>query len=130
MTRRVACVCRSAGAALLLGALALGCGGSLPERASPEKARQALETALDAWKKGTSFETLAKGTPPIYFNDPKYKDGRPLSDYAVQDGHEFHGQSVRLSAKLTLAGKDGGATKERAVAYLVDTSPVVVIVPD
>lgn len=114
---------------LVLAVGGLGCGGSLPERATPEKARQGLEIALEAWKKQESIEALAKGSPVVYFNDPKVQKGLQLSDYAIQDGHDFFGQSVRLSATLTFAGKDG-ETKERNVSYLVDTSPVIVIVPD
>lgn len=85
--------------------------------------------ALNAWRKGESIEALAKGSPVIYFNDPKVQKGLQLSDYTVDEGHEFFGQSVRLSAILSFVGKEGG-TKERTVAYLVDTSPVIVIVPD
>jgi hypothetical protein len=112
-----------------LSAFALGCGRSLPEQANPEKARQALEMSLDAWRKGESIPGLAKGSPVIYFNDPKVQKGMQLSAFTIEDGHDFFGQSVRLSATLSFA-RDGGATKERTVVYLVDTSPVIVIVPD
>ena len=50
-------------------AAVLGCGGgTLPERANPERARQALRTALDTWQKGESTEALANGSPPLKSN--------------------------------------------------------------
>ena len=108
----------------------LGCGGgSLPERADPERARQALKTALETWQKGESTEALAKGSPPIYFNDPKIQRGMRLASYEVEDPHDFFGQSVRISVKATFA-RDEGESKERKLTYLIDTGAAVVIVPD
>ncbi|MCI0681486.1 MAG: hypothetical protein L0Y71_05230 [Gemmataceae bacterium] len=118
-----------AGAACLVCGL-VGCSrGSLPEQADPDKAKRALRTALAAWKKGESIEALAKGSPPIYFNDPKVQKGLRLASYEVNDSHEFFGQSVRVTVKATFERDDGDA-KERQLTYLVDTAPVVVIVPD
>ena len=107
--------------------LALGCGqGTLPPKANPELARDTLIVALDALKKGESAESLARLDPPIYFNDLK-PDVR-LVDYTILDGHEWYGQSVRISVLLTLKLSDG-STKERKISYLIDTSPARVIVP-
>lgn len=118
---------RLAGGLALL--LAAGCGNSLPPQADPDQARAALRAALDAWQKGESAESLARGVPPVYFNDPKCGAGVQLLGYKLDDGHGFHGQSVRLPVVLSLKQKDG-TTKDRKTAYLVDTSPAVVIVPD
>ncbi|MCI0639613.1 MAG: hypothetical protein L0Y72_02490 [Gemmataceae bacterium] len=117
-------------ATVLLSAALLGCGGgSLPDRADPHKAVEALRTALETWKKGEPVEALAKRTPPIYFNDPKATEGVRLSSFELDDNHEFFGQSVRVTVKATLA-RDSGKSKQRQLNYLVDTSPVIVIVPD
>src|SRR5687768_7004218 len=102
-----------AGACGLLLAVLAGCGGgSVPEQASPDAARTALQTALDAWQKGESIDALAERTPRVYFNDPKCRAGAQLLGYKLEDGHAFHGQSVRLEVTLTLKLPDG-TTKER-----------------
>jgi hypothetical protein len=114
---------------VLLGAGLPGCGRGLPPKASPEEARQALRTALDAWQQGESLETLTKGRPAVYFNDPKAHDGRRLMSYEMEDGYDFFGQSVRVRVNAMLEGKDG-TVSERELTYIIDTSPVVVIIPD
>src|SRR5262245_62107935 len=92
---------------LLLCAGLLGCGGgSLPEQASPERAKQALRNALDAWQKDEPLEALAERTPAIYFNDHRARDGMRLLSYELEDGHEFFGQSVRVRAKALVRQKD------------------------
>src|SRR5262245_44502976 len=118
-----------AGTALPLLAALLGCsGGSLPDRADPEQAKQALQTALETWKKGESVETLTQRRPAILFNDPKAASGMRLASFEIEGAHDFFGQSVRFSVKATVELKD--ARKERKFTYLIDTTPVVVIVPD
>ena len=110
----------------LVAVLAAGCGsGSLPPAADPDLARQTLTTALDAWKAGETAESLAARQPPLFFND--LKADHALLAYTIADGHEVYGQSVRLSATLTLK-LPGGATKERKVVYLIDTAPALVVV--
>jgi hypothetical protein len=108
--------------------MAAGCGGTLPPRASPDEARAALVTALDAWKNGETAEALAGRQPPVYFNEPNCRPGVHLLRYTLSDGHEFYGQSVRITVVLSLKQSDGN-TRERKASYLIDTSPAVVIVP-
>ncbi|MCI0377488.1 MAG: hypothetical protein L0215_07775 [Gemmataceae bacterium] len=118
------------GTTLLFSAALGGCGGgSLPDRADPQKAKDALRTALETWQKGEPIETLAKRAPPIYFNDPKATEGARLTSFELDDNHEFFGQSVRVTVKATLE-RESGKSKQRQLNYLVDTSPAVVIVPD
>jgi hypothetical protein len=118
-----------AGLALLLVAGAVGCNrGSLPEQSSPERARAALEQALEAWKKGESLDDLAAGEPKVYFNDTKAAVLQ-LVEYRIEDDQRFHGQSVRLGAVLTLKEKEGGI-KQRKTGYLIDTGRDIVIVPE
>jgi hypothetical protein len=110
----------------LLAVLVVGCGGgSLPPQADPDEARRTLTAALDAWKGGETAEALTARQPPIYFND--LKPEHRLLSYAIADGHEMYGQSVRLSVTLSLKLPDG-STKERKVTYLIDTAPARVIV--
>jgi hypothetical protein len=118
---------RACGGALMLAAV--GCGGSLPPQADPDVAAAALRTALDAWQKGEPAAALVGRTPAVYFNDPRCGPAVRLVDYKLDDGHGFHGQSVRRSALLSLRLKDGSAL-EKKVNYLIDTSPAIVIVPE
>jgi hypothetical protein len=106
-----------------------GCGNSLPPQADANQARVVLQEALESWQKGETIDSLAQRTPPIYFNDPKCIPGIKLVSFQIEDGHENHGQSVRISASLSLTLKDG-TKKEKKYRYLIDTSPTVVIVPD
>jgi hypothetical protein len=119
--------------ALVLGLLALllalpaGCGQRPPPEADPDKAREALNTALDAWKKGEKPEALQGRSPAIYFNEPQWYEGRKLLDYKVEDGPgQTKGRSIRYSVVLSL---EGGTKAQRKVVYQIDTSPRIVIVP-
>lgn len=116
------------GLAALVLLLALGCGRSLPPPADGGRARDALRTALDAWKAGQKPDALRGRSPPIYFTDLRWGAGRRLLDYRLDDAAEPHGQSVRCSAVLTVED-DQGKTVDRKAAYLVDTGSSVVIVP-
>lgn len=114
---------------LLLAACFVGCqSGSLPPASNAELANASLEAALASWKNKEPEETITKRTPPVFFNDAKRKS-MTLVSYQIVESHEQFGQSIRFQVKLTLSGQDG-ASKERTVAYLVDTGPSVVIVPD
>jgi hypothetical protein len=100
----------------------------LPPPASPDQARTALAAALDAWQRGEPVDTLTGGDPPIHVNDPAVRTGAQLLGYTLAEGHETYGQSVRLTASLSLRLADG-TTRVRKASYLIDTSPAVVIVP-
>jgi hypothetical protein len=120
--------CRLPLLCLLFAVAPAGCNSDLPPQASPDQARAALVTALDAWQKGETVESLAARESPIYFNDSKWQPDVRLVSYTVSEGHEMYGQSVRLTGTLTLKQPDG-STKERKFNYLIDTSPAIVIVP-
>jgi hypothetical protein len=114
---------------LIAALVAAGCqSGSVPPQSNPDQAREALTTALEAWKKGEPLDGLARRQPPIHFNDSKARETQ-LLDYKLEDGHTFYGQTVRIPVVLSLKRGDG-STKEKKAAYLVDTVPAVVIVPD
>jgi hypothetical protein len=116
-------------APLFLGCLAaaLGCDSSLPTSADPQRARETLRVALDAWKNGEGFEALQKRTPPIYVRDLDWSDGWNLKDYRFTLDDQPHGQQQRCCIRLSLKSPQGkSAGKE--VQYLVDTSPALVVV--
>src|SRR5215510_9105561 len=108
------------GPCLLAVLLALGCGSSLPPQTDPTQARTAVQTALNAWQKGTPLEELTRLAPPVYFTDLDCRQGKRLVSYKMADGHETHGQGVRVTVALKLAEKDGAAVEKKTI-YLVDS---------
>ncbi len=112
----------------LLLPVAAGCGSDLPPQASPDKARELLSAAFDAWKDGKPADSLTAREEPIYFNDSRWQPDVRLVSYTIDAAHEMYGQSVRLTGTMTLRQKDGTA-KERKFDYLIDTAPAIVIVP-
>ena len=115
--------------ALLLPALALGCGQAPPEPADPDQARQALRTALGAWQKGEAPEALKARQPPVYVNDADWQAGLRLAGYELKGDGKYYGAQFRCSVVLSLeSGK--GKRSDKVVKYLIDTHPRVVIVRD
>ena len=114
----------------LLPVLALGCGRAPPPApADPDKARETLRTALEAWREGGTPASLKERSPPIYVNDRDWEAGRRLARYEVQDKAEHYGSQFRCSVRLSLHDARGNVT-DRTVKYLIDTQPALVIVRD
>ena len=109
--------------------LSAGCGDKLPPAADSEKARQALQTALAAWKAGDARAALQSRSPAVYFNEPLCGPGHKLLDYQVDETSEQRfGQSVRYTVVLSFQAR-GGATVRHTAVYEISTHPTVVIVP-
>src|SRR5689334_10300454 len=112
-------------AACLLVAAA-GCGPDLPPPVEPAEAGTALRAALDAWRAGEPYESLAAQDPPIVFTEPLWRDGARLVNYELGEV-ELHGRQGRCTARLTLETR-GGKSAERRIGYQIDTTPRIVIV--
>ncbi|MFO0867773.1 MAG: hypothetical protein U0935_02395 [Pirellulales bacterium] len=112
--------------ALLVGAAALcgGCAPKLPPVADPERAKQALQTALEAWKNGETIESLTKRTPAIYFNEEVWQGGQTLLKYELQEDRAS-GRGWLFDVKMTFPSNPNSP---RVFHYLVDTEPAIVIV--
>ena len=106
-------------AAAMLAFLAFGCGRGLPATTDVKSAKEALTTALDAWKDGKSNESLREATPPIDFRDVFWDKGSKLSKYSIEK-EETSGLAARFTVKLTVADKAGEA-RERTVTYNADS---------
>src|SRR4051812_38271862 len=100
---------RRAGTALLVAACAVGCAGrsSVPDAShDPTAARQALEDAMDAWKRD-QVAGLARRKPPIRFADEDQAAGWKLIDYEVAgEGAEIGGRPS-TAVSLTLRDRRG-----------------------
>ena len=75
----------------------------------PEKAREALRTALDAWKAGAKIESLATGSPEIIAQDFDWMQGKKLVSYKVEGDGLPQDANLRVDVELELAD-DAGAT--------------------
>ncbi len=101
------------GLVLLLGA---GCSNRGYDRFVPAEttARQALETALTAWKNGQRPGRIETGPPAIDMVDTKWKAGQKLGKYEILK--EEPGVGPRwFSVRLTLQSPAG----EQVVRYVV-----------
>ncbi|MFO0818335.1 MAG: hypothetical protein U1A77_10365 [Pirellulales bacterium] len=112
--------------AFVIGASVLsgGCGPKLPPVADPELAKQALQTALEAWKNGQTIESLTKQTPAIYFNEEVWQGGQTLLKYELQE-NRASGRGWQFDVQMTLGN---APDSPRVFHYLVDTDPAIVIV--
>ena len=105
-------------------ALTLGCTrSSLQGPADPEKARAALQDALESWQRGESVEAMRQRKPQVVVIDPDWERGQRLVSFKVAEDKEFRGLNLRCRVDLTL--EDGkGQRREKKVAYGVHTQPL------
>jgi hypothetical protein len=100
---------------LALGAALAGCSKPGEEQFIPPEAtaRQALETALNAWKEGQAKPgQLSLGTAKIEVLDTVWKSGQKLSAYKIVAEESANGPRW-FTVKLTLS------TGEKTVKYAV-----------
>lgn len=123
---RIAAVVQRGGAICLASAFLIGCGGSKPQLADPDKAKSTLQTTLDAWKQGATYDSLQKAAPPIHVSDSLWQGGRQLVDYTIEEERQA-GFGWRCQVLLTLKTTEG-ATQQRRATYRIDTEPALVVV--
>jgi hypothetical protein len=107
----------------------VGCAKGPPEPVDPDRACEALRTALDAWKSGATTDTLKSGQPPIYVNDSDWLAGHRLTSYELKANGKHYGAQYRCWVVLSLESSKGKRS-DKTVKYLIDTHPRVVIVRD
>ena len=113
----------------LLALAALGCGGDPPPldmATTPEKSREALVAALDAWKGGATREALAARTPPVVFADDALTKGHKLLDYKFEGEPKAVGTGQSYVVTLTTQAGDKPPAA-RKLAYRVVTTPNIAI---
>src|SRR5579883_1741661 len=104
-----------------------GCSGG-PRNAPVDaaKARDALRSALESWKKGEKADALQRASPPIYVIDTEWQSGVPLTEFRlVSDGEEKDAQ-LFCPVRLTVRGPDGKAV-QRDVIFMVSTAPNITV---
>lgn len=108
-------------------ALALGCGREVAfSQADLDRARQALETCLDAWKRGEMPDKLRALPEPIEFAEEWPRAGTKLLDYQILGTEHTDPETIRFTVALTVQDRRG-KREERRVTYAVALkSPVAV----
>jgi hypothetical protein len=95
--------------------------------ADPAQGRDALKTALEAWKKGDSVESLASAIPSITVADQRWQDRYKLVRYELADDDKVVGYDLQCRTTLWLKSPDGKEFQEKAV-FSVSTNPRLVVV--
>ena len=119
----------------MLAALPMtGCGGSSRAHAvDPPRAREALKDALEHWKSGQTLRSIESSPTPMTVQDFDWAGGARLVDYQILDEGQARDANLSVKVKLVLDGvgkKPGGKPVEKAVWYLVGTSPSVTVFRD
>jgi hypothetical protein len=106
--------------------LLAGCGSDqpLPMATTAEKARPAIEAALNAWKDGKTPDDLQKQSPAVYLLDADFKRGAKLANFTIDGDGRPYGTGYRFDVTLQL---DGGKAGGKKLAYRVVTDPTVSI---
>ena len=117
---------RCCGVLLMLFALAAGCSSAAsPSAEHSAAAKQALVTALEAWKQGRAG-TLSKGKPPVRFEDDDCRNGLRLLDYRLEQPERPIGSRDNVPVVLVLRDRRG-QTSEKLVLYQVVLEPAVAV---
>lgn len=117
---------------MLAAALSSGCSGASPNApVDAPKAREALKTVLEGWKRGDAPKSLRSSVTPITVQDFDWMNGLTLVDYRIIDDGKPLDANLSVPVKLTLTG--GPAKKkprDKTVYYLVGTSPETTVFRD
>jgi hypothetical protein len=105
--------------------LQLGCGQTA-QQSDPDRARETLRQALDAWQNGETQETLQKQSS-ITAVEPSWQAGHRLLEYEILgDGHSS-GFDWQCKVRLSLQDAGGQSSQMKAL-YSISTAPARVIV--
>jgi hypothetical protein len=112
---------------LLLAALAFGCSRRHSfSQADLDRARTALQTALDSWKKGEMPERLRALAEPIEFAEEGPRNGLRLLDFQIVDDRHTDAQTIRFTVKLTVQDRRGRREQREATYAVGLKSPIVI----
>jgi hypothetical protein len=94
-----------------------GCGASVSQQ-ELDQARDAVQSGLEAWKKGEPPSRLKALTPPVEFSDDSWARGEKLLDFRLNNAEGKPGTPLRCTVSLTLQDRRG-KTLEKEVVYEV-----------
>lgn len=120
-TRFAARLCSAA----LVCCLAFGCEQTARDLAlDQDKAHEACEAFLTAWKEGKQVEDLK---PEIIGRDYAWDAGDQLVSFGFLPGEKNDGTNLHMPVELTLKDSKGKESKSKVI-YVVGTSPVVTVI--
>lgn len=96
----------------------VGCGktGNIKDYIPPDElARQALTSALDAWKSGKAPDQIGASQPAINVQDKQWSEGKKLTAYEIVGPATGEDQNRRFTVKLTIEG----ASAPQETTYVV-----------
>lgn len=107
--------------------LATGCSREqlLPIDHDAAQAREALVTALDAWKGGRASKLTTK-TPPLRFVDDDWIEGKALLSYELTNPAAKFLPYENIAVDLELRDRSG-KTNRKSVVYQVTLKPSVAV---
>ncbi|MFO0950128.1 MAG: hypothetical protein U0835_27500 [Isosphaeraceae bacterium] len=112
------------------GSILPGCSGSgRAAPVDPSRAREALNTALESWKKGEPIDALKTASPPIVAQDFDWMGGQKLVGFEVTGEGKDDDANLRIPVRLTLRTPQGKEVK-KSVSYVVGTSPSLTVFRD
>jgi len=105
---------------ILLGMVVLlvGCGGPAHSQSDLDRAKAALEIALDSWKQGEVAAKLRSRPEPITFVDDDQKTGHKLVAYEWDGTGATDREMIRFTVKLSVQDRKG-KKMERSTTYAV-----------
>ena len=117
--------------AVVAALFAAGCSEGAYQAAplDASKAKLALTTTLDAWKKGEDPSALKNTSLAITAQDLDWIGGATLVSYEVKGEGTPVDSNLRVPVQLSLKSKDGKDVT-KSVHYLVSTSPAVTVFRD
>jgi hypothetical protein len=101
----------------------LGCS-SRPRNApvNADKAREALQTALESWKRGDKIDALQNASPAIYVIDPQWEAGAVLKDFRIVGEGKEQAALLTCPVVLTIRNQMGQET-QKEVNFMISTAP-------
>ena len=104
-----------------------GCGSRTHTEYVPAstQARSALEAALNAWKSGKPYETVADHRPPVQTFDARWQAGAKLASFEIVKEFDEPDKSApkKFVVKEQLAGGKAG---EESIFYVLGKDPLLV----
>jgi hypothetical protein len=97
--------------------MAVGCssgGAEIRATGSLDDATTVLKQALDAWKSGTTAESLSTAEPKVVVADEDWTTGKKLTQFSIGEKGTENGGHWRIPVKLTI-----GKEKSLNVHYAV-----------
>ncbi|HEU5118936.1 MAG TPA: hypothetical protein VFT74_20260 [Isosphaeraceae bacterium] len=109
--------------AALLFSLHAGCGNVSVEAPSTKTARQALDEALTAWRRGEKPGELSGTEPPVVVRDTPWGQGQRLASYEILEEDEGAVAEKQFTVRLSLAEPE---RTEEVRYHVLGTDPLMI----